>query len=158
MGCVELFGALVVAIGCAGELWLLINKLTLHIEPVTKSENWFWRSLAWADSTARPFLIRLKIKGRKLPEAKEQLLERLFVILVAFGVAIEFFALPFSMNEIAALNKEAGDARKDAGIAIEQRQSTPMNERPKTFYTSMPQFHAKPPKSKTAKLLKNQIS
>ncbi|HZL78943.1 MAG TPA: hypothetical protein VFC17_08820, partial [Candidatus Limnocylindrales bacterium] len=117
VGWVELFAAFVVAIGCAGELWLLINKLTLQIEPLGKSAGRFWRALAWMDSKVRPFLVRLKVKGRKLPEAREQLLERLFVILVAFGVAVEFLALPVSMHEVATLNEEAKQAGKDAGQA-----------------------------------------
>jgi hypothetical protein len=112
VGWVELVAAFVVAIGCAGELWLLINKLTLHIEPIGKTASRFWRILARIDSKARPLLVRLKVKGRKLPEAKEQLLERIFVILVAFGVSIEFLCIPFSLNEIASLNEEAGRANE----------------------------------------------
>jgi len=117
LGWIELSAAFVVAIGCVGELWILINKLTRQIEPISPNASRFWRMLAWVDLRMRPLIVRLKIKGRKLSVPKEELLERLFVMLVAVGVTVEFVALPFSMFEIAELNRQAGQANKQAGEA-----------------------------------------
>lgn len=120
LGWIELSAALLVAVGCLGELWILINKLTLHIEPIARSSGRLWQVMASIDKTVRPILVRLKIGGRKLPEAKEQLLERLFVLLVAFGVAVEFVCLPMSLLEIAHLNETAANAGRQAGEAFQR--------------------------------------
>jgi hypothetical protein len=114
LGWIELIAASLVAIGCGGELWVLLNKLTRHIEPLPKRTGACWKVIAWIDVTIRPFVVRLKINGRKLSEAKEQLLERSFVMLVALGVVIEFVCLIFSLHEVANLNEKAGQASKDA--------------------------------------------
>jgi hypothetical protein len=118
VGWIELMGTFVVAIGCVGELWILLNRLTLHIEPIGKNLSKFWRMLSWMDSRSRPLLVRLRIGGRKLPAAKEQLLERVFTLLVAFGVTVEFISLPISMLEIAKLNGEVAVLTK-ANLELE---------------------------------------
>ena len=111
LGCFEIFSALLVAIGCMGEFWIILNKLTRHVELLSKNASAFWRVLIWIDMVIRPIVVRLKIKGRKLPEAKEQLLERLFVMLVALGVGMEFIALMFSLHEFAKLNEAVSNRR-----------------------------------------------
>jgi len=126
-GWIELFAACVVALGCAGEMWLLINKLPPNTEPLPEDSGVLWRWLHSTDRTLRPLLVRLKLGGRKLPEAKEHLLERFFTMLVAVGVGIEFVALPFSLFEIARLNVEASNAAKDSALA--KKQASDANER-----------------------------
>jgi hypothetical protein len=120
LGVVEVLAAMLVAGGCAGELWILINKLTRHVEPLGKNLNSFWRILSWLDSKCRPLSVRLKINGRKLSEAKENLLERLFVMTVAIGVAIELVAVLFSLRENAQLHRDAGEAKGLAAAANER--------------------------------------
>jgi hypothetical protein len=120
LGWVELSAALLVAIGCGGEFWILLNKLTRHIEPLPKNAGLVWRMLAWVDLKIRPIAVRLKINGRKLSEAKEQLLERSFVMLVAFGVSVEFICLMFSLHEVAALNAKSAKAEQVAALANER--------------------------------------
>lgn len=120
LGCFEIFAALLVAIGCSGELWIILNKLTRHVEPLAKNPGVFWAILNWIDMAARPIAVRLKLKGRKLSEAKENLLERLFVMLVALGVGLEVIALMFSLHEFAKLNEKAGVAMERAAIADER--------------------------------------
>jgi hypothetical protein len=117
LGSLELFAAFLVAIGCGGELWILLNKLTRHIDPLPKTAGPFWRLLARLDTSIRPIAVRLKVKGRKLSEAKEQLLERIFVMLVAFGVGMEFICLMFSLHEVATLNAKASQAYERASNA-----------------------------------------
>lgn len=104
LGCSEVIAAFMVATGCIGELWIILNKLTKHIEPLAKNSGIFWKVLAWADSIVKPIILHLKIKGRKLPQAKEELLERFFVMLIGLGVGAELICLMFSLHEIAWLN------------------------------------------------------
>ena len=111
----ELIAALMVAVGCIGELWILLNRLTQHIDEYGKNPSIFWRTLIAIDSKIRPFLLLLKIKGRKISDAKEQLLQRFFVMIVALGVALELIAIPFSLSEVAKLNKETAQAYELAG-------------------------------------------
>ncbi len=119
----ELFGAMLVAIGCGGELWILLNKLTLHVEGIGKSAGPFWKVLAWVDRKSRPTLVRLKIRGRKISEVKEQLLERAFVTLVALGVGLELIAIPAVLRESAEFNGKAATANKLAAEAVRKSSS-----------------------------------
>jgi hypothetical protein len=81
-----------------------------------KNAGFFWKILARSDAIFRPIAVRLKINGRKLPEAKEHLLERFFVMLVAAGVAGEVISTIFSLHEIAELNGVASAASERAAI------------------------------------------
>lgn len=112
LGSVELLAAFVVACGCVGEFWILLNKLTRHIEPLPKNVALLWRILARVDGAIRPIVVRLKISGRKISEPKESLLERFCVMLVALGVAVEFVCLTFSLPEVAELKKETALANE----------------------------------------------
>ncbi len=125
LGWTELCAALAVAVGCLGELWILANKLTRHVEPLSKSAGLFWRLLARADSLLRPIVVRFKLSGRRLPEVKEELIERVFVMLVAIGVSVELVCLMFSLHETAKLNEQAGKAIK---LAAEARERTALVE------------------------------
>jgi len=128
LGWIEIFAASLVAIGCMGEFWILLNKLTRHIEPLPKSVGPGWKLLAWIDVTIRPIAVRLKIRGRKLSESKEQLLERSFVMLVAFGVGVEFVCLMFSLHEVAKLNEKADLAEeRTTNAMVELAQLTKAN-------------------------------
>jgi len=119
LGWLELSALLLVAVGCAGEMWILLNKLTRHIEPIGRNLNWFWRALVWCDAKTRPVCVFLKIKGRKLSEAKENLLERLFVTMVATGVGFEFVLAMFNLHEAALMKRQASEANARAGAANE---------------------------------------
>jgi hypothetical protein len=118
-GCWEIVAGLLVSVGCAGELWIILNKLTKHIEPNGKNISRVWRFLNWADAKTRPIWVSLKTKGRKLSEAKEGLLERLFVMLVAAGVTMEVIGAVASLHEIAKVKLEAAKANEQAGTANE---------------------------------------
>jgi hypothetical protein len=117
LGWFEIFFTFAVAIGCLGELWILLNRLTRHVEPLAKSSGAFWKMLAKTDAFFRPIAVRLKINGRKLSETKEHLLERFFVMLVAFGVSGELISAASSLKEIADLNDKASEAKLEAGKA-----------------------------------------
>ena len=90
LACSEILAALLVAIGCIGELILVFQK------PPLKEEE------------SRAF------------EKRKHFLERVFVCMVAIGVTMELALLPLSLRESARLNKEAGDARKLAAESNER--------------------------------------
>ena len=111
-GLLDLIGAFFVVVGCLGELWILLNKLTQEAVPIGKNPNAFWRCIVKLDSWCRPFLLKLKIRGRKISEAKEHLLERAFVFLLSIGVATELVALPFGLLEVAELKVQVAESEK----------------------------------------------
>lgn len=102
-GWVEVFAAFLVTIGCTGELWIELNKLTQHIDEYGKNLGPGWTSLVRIDSVLRLIFLRLKVKGRKISEAKEHLLERFCITLVVLGVGLELLAIPFSLWESASM-------------------------------------------------------
>ena len=107
LGWLEISAALMVALGCLGELWIVLNKLTRHIHEFGKTSSRIWKFLSWIDARLRPVFVRLKINGRKLPEYKEELLERFCVALITLGVGLELIVLPFELHEVATLNERA---------------------------------------------------
>jgi hypothetical protein len=113
-GWFDILGASILLFGCAGELWMLLNKLPEHNERRASLKG-FWSFLDRAESSIRRIGVRLKIiRSRKFSELKEHLLEGFFISLVAIGVGMEMCSLPFSLYVSAQSNKAAGDAMKYA--------------------------------------------
>jgi hypothetical protein len=116
-GWLDLFGGLIVVIGCFGELWLLLNKIPEHNERRAELKL-FWSFLNRLESFLRTFCVQLKIiRSRKFSELKEHLLEGFFISLVALGVGLELLSLPFSLLESAKINEMSKQAERDAGNA-----------------------------------------
>jgi hypothetical protein len=115
-GWFDIVGASILLVGCAGELWLLLNKLPEHNERRASLKG-CWVFLDRAESIIRVIGIRLKIiRPRKFSDLKEHLLEGFFISLVAIGVGMEMCSLPFSLNEVADSNKLAGQANLQVGV------------------------------------------
>lgn len=110
-GWLELVAAAIVAFGCLGELWIEINKLTQENQDPPKTSGRIWRVLFWFDSKLRPLVLKLKIRGRKIPQSKEKLLERLFIALVAAGVTLEVVGITGSLRETSTIMQDAEYAK-----------------------------------------------
>ncbi len=71
-----------------------------------------------------PWLGRILIPDKPndlmLVEWHRQKLKKKFEVVLIFGIAGELICLPFSLWESSKLNKEAGDARREAGLANER--------------------------------------
>jgi hypothetical protein len=113
-GWVDLAGGLIVVVGCAGELWVLLNKIPEHNERRATLKG-LWMIISRVESLVRPICIRLKIiPARTVSELKEHLLEVVFISLVACGVAMELMSLPFSLWEAAKIGENASNANERA--------------------------------------------
>jgi hypothetical protein len=115
-GWADIGAALLVVFGCAGEWWILLNERPKHSR-IETTAGLLWKVLEYIDGIIRPVFTCLRITGYRLSEGKSHLLERFFMALVTVGVAIELLSLPFSLYEIAKVEKEAADANDRAGKA-----------------------------------------
>lgn len=112
-GSVELFGSLLVSVGCIGELCLVLRE---KHSPSHRREGWMTKSLRVISKLCSPFIrfaVRRSLRFKIFNPERKHSFEKVFVFMVAIGVTMELIALFFSLREVAELHEKTAELRKE---------------------------------------------